>query len=185
MTEEGEGGDPGTRERIRRTVHRFPGIHFRGIVRELDLSTSLARYHLEILQDEGEVRSHDVGGYTRYLPPRDDADLTPEEEGILQVLRQQRPLEITLALLEFGSLQHKDLVELTDLSKSTVTYHLKKLRDAGIVHRVARGEDRGFHLEDTEHVRELLAQYDPESAVLDEVAGFWDDVFGGHRELED
>lgn len=168
---------------IREAVEAYPGIHFRALVRELDTSTSLLRYHLEDLLEEDEVRSHDVGGYTRYFPPSADRELTDGERDVLEVLRQERPLEITLALLDLGSpVRHKDLVEVTGLAKGTVTYHLDKLRDAGVVRRVPRGEDRGFHLEDPQRVRELLADFEPVPDVLDRVSATWEDLFGGHRE---
>lgn len=167
---------------IRDAVDRYPGIHFRALVRELDTSTSLLRYHLEALLEADEVRAHEVGGYTRYFPPSAERGLTEEEQEILEVLRQDRPLEITLAILDLGSpVRHKDLVEVTGLAKGTVTYHLDKLRDAGVVRRVPRGEDRGFHLQDPDQVRSLLADFEPVPDVLDRVSATWEDLFGGHR----
>lgn len=168
---------------IREAVERYPGIHFRALVRELGTSTSLLRYHLEDLLEAEEVRSHEVGGYTRYFPPGADRELDDGERAMLEVLRQDRPLEITLAILDLGSpVRHKDLVEVTGLAKGTVTYHLDKLRDAGVVRRIPRGDDRGFHLEDPDAVRDLLADFEPVPDVLDRVSSTWEDLFGGHRE---
>lgn len=168
-------------DRVLEVVRHFPGIHFRGIVRELDTSTALARYHLQHLLEEGELRQVDVGGYARYFPVETYRELTEHEREMLNVLRQERPLEIVLALLEFGPMQHKDLLEIVGGSKGTLTYHVDKLVDAGIVNRVPRGEDRGFHLEDEGTVRDLLARYEPESDILDHVHDLWEDLFGGHR----
>lgn len=167
---------------ILETVRSFPGIHFRGIVRELDTSTALVRYHITDLIDQGEVRQAEIGGFVRYFPAETYKELTDEEREILNVLRQERPLEIVLALLEFDSMQHKDLHEIVGGSKGTLTYHLNKLVDAGVVNRVRRGEDRGFHLVDADHVRKLLTQYEPEPDLLDHVHDLWDDLFGGHVE---
>ncbi len=180
LDDEGDGEIP-MRDRVLAAIQDFPGIHFRGIVRELDTSTALVRYHIQHLIDDGEIRQVQVGGYTRYFPVEEYRELTDEEKEMLNVLRQEKPLEIVLELLELGSMQHKDLHELTGGSKGTLTYHLNKLVDAGIVRRVPSGEDRGFHLEDPEHVRELLIRYEPESDILDHVHDLWEDLFGGHR----
>lgn len=180
LDDEGDGETP-MRERVLAAVRRFPGIHFRGIVRELDTSTALVRYHIQHLLEQEDIRQVQVGGYTRYFPIEEFRELTDEEKKMLNVLRQEKPLEIVLELLEFGSMQHKDLHELIGGSKGTLTYHLNKLVDAGVVRRVRSGEERGFHLEDPEHVRELLTRYEPESDILDHVHDLWEDLFGGHR----
>ncbi|MDX1611844.1 MAG: ArsR family transcriptional regulator, partial [Candidatus Thermoplasmatota archaeon] len=135
--------DESMREQVLGAIEHFPGIHFRGIARELETSTALVRYHLQALEEEGAVRREEVGGYTRYFPAQDYEALTEEEREMLNVLRQERPLEIVLALLELGAMQHKDILEIVGGSKGTLTYHLNKLIDAGVVYKVARGDDRG------------------------------------------
>lgn len=171
-----------TRERILDTVRAFPGIHFRGIVRELDTSTALVRYHIQQLLQDGKVRSVELGGFVRYFPKESYRELGPQDRELLALLRQERPLEIVLALLELGPMQHRDLHEVVGGSKGTLTYHLKKLTRAGVVRRVARGEERGFHLEDPDHLRDVLAQHEPSSDIVDRVHDTWEDLFGGHRD---
>lgn len=170
------------REQILDTLKAFPGLHFRGIARELDTSTSLARYHLDQLTEENKIRSEEVGGYVRYFPTEEFDELTGEEREKLNLIRQEKPLEIVLALLQFGSMRHKELHEIVPGSKGTLSYHLNKLVDADIVRRVRRGEDRGFHLVDEDQVRRLVARYRPESDMLDEVHDMWEDLFGGYQD---
>lgn len=165
------------REAIVDVIERFPGIHFRGLVRELDTSTALARYHLDALVEADRVRSYRVGGYVRYFPSETYEELTREEKETLNVLRQEKPLQIVLSLFEMGPMQHKDLHRMMDCSKGTLTYHVDKLVDAGLVHR-AKGQ--GFRLADREEVRRLLARFEPASDMLDEVHDLWEDLFGGH-----
>ncbi len=166
-------------EKILDVVQRFPGIHFRALVRELDTSTSLARYHLDALLEDDELRSYRVGGYVRYFPVETFEELSQEEKKKLNVLRQDKPLQIVLSLFEVGPMQHKDLHRVMDCSKGTLTYHLDKLVDAGLVRR--RGPGEGFVLEDPEEVRRLLARFEPASDMLDQVHDLWEDLFGGHR----
>ncbi len=173
--------DETMRDRVLEAIKQFPGIHLRGLVRQLDTTTSLARYHIQSLVAESAVRATQVGGFTRYFPASQYQELTSKERKELHLLRQERPLEIVLALLEFGGMQHRDLLEVVGGSKGTLTYQLGKLTKAGLVRRVATGADRGFHLVDPSHVRSLLARYEPVPEVLGRVHDTWDDLFGGHQ----
>lgn len=169
------------RTQIQDTVAAFPGIHLRGIVKQLDTSTALARYHLDHLVADGLVREIPVGGFTRYFPAATYGELTPKERRALQVLRQERPLEIVLTLLELGPQQHRDLLELVGGSKGTLSYHLDKLVAAGLVRKVPRGPERGFHLVDPKAVRRLLARYEPLPEIYEQVHDLWEELFSGHR----
>jgi predicted transcriptional regulator len=174
-----EAAEATMRERIRETVRQFPGIHLRGITKHVETSTTLARYHLDHLIADGSVRETRVGGFTRYFPRGADWKLSSEDRAMLNVLRQERPLEIVLALLEFGGLQHRDLVETVGGSKATLSYHLEKLVKAGIVEKVPRGERKGFHLVDPPRVRRLLSRYEPVPEIDQQVHDLWDDLFRG------
>ena len=176
-------GDEGasTRDQVLGVVERFPGIHFRALVRELETSTALARYHLEALEGDGQVRCVHLGGFARYFPAATFGELTADERAKLAVLRQERPLEIVLALLELGAMQHRDLLDVVGGSKGNLTYHLQKLTASGVVVRVARGEEKGFHLADEAEVKRLLARFEPAGDIVDHVHDTWDDLFGGHR----
>ena len=167
------------RELILEVLQRYPGLHFRAIARELDTSTALIRYHLDHLQEAGEVDSQEVGGYVRYFLVGEFEELTDEEREKLNVLRQEKPLEIVLALLHNGSMQHKDLHQIVPGSKGSLSYHLRKLQDAGLVRKIPRGESRGFHLEDEDEARQLVARCRPESDMLDDIHDMWEDLFGG------
>ena len=181
MTAAPDAPDESTRAQVLELVRRFPGIHMRGIVREMEISTALATYHLKALTAEGRLRAVRAAGYVRYFPREGFRELSAQDRQALGLLRQTRPLEIVLALLEHGPLTHGELVEIVGGAKPTLTYHLHKLIDGGIVAKVPRGEERGFHLVDPERLRGLLAQYEPTSTLLDEVHDTWEDLFGGHR----
>lgn len=169
----------GMPDRIVSEIHDHPGIHFRALARELDTSTALVNYHLEDLLEADQIRSVEVGGHTRYFPDGELEDLTGEERSMLDAMRQTRRLEIVLALLQGGPAQHKSLHEIVGASKGTLTYHLGKLRDAGVVEKVPDGR---FRLVDPKQVRRLLVCYEPESDLLDEVHDMWEDLFGGHTD---
>ncbi len=169
------------RDRVLEAVRTYPGLHLRGLVRSLDSSVALVLYHVRALEEAGHIRSVRVGGYQRYFPAKAYKELTRHDRAVLNLLRLERPLEIVLALLEFGRLQHKELLEVVGGSKPALTYQLEKLMAAGIVDRTAKGEERGFSLRDPHHVRSLLAKYEPVDEFPAHVHDTWDDLFRGHR----
>lgn len=170
-----------TREKVRETVRSFPGIHTRALARQLNTSLALAQYHLQALEEAREVKSVQVGGFRRYFPAKAFGALTASEKKVLNILRREKPLEIVLALLEFGRLHHGELSEALGWSKPTLTYHLEKLVEAGLVLREPKGETRGFSLKDPDGVRSLLTQFQPVAEVDARVHDTWEDLFSGHR----
>jgi predicted transcriptional regulator len=178
--DENPGGS--VKERIRAAVESFPGIHLRGIVRYAETSTALARYHLDALVRENVVREVRVGGFTRYFPKEQYGELTPKQRQILQLLRQERPLEIVLAILEHGPMQHRDILEFVGGSKGTLSYQLDKLIAADVLRKVPKGPEKGFHLVDPEGLRKLLSRYEPVPEIYKQVNDLWEDLFRGHRE---
>lgn len=173
--------DPTMRDRIQESIRRFPGIHLRGLVKEVGTSTALARYHIQALESDNIIRTVEVGGFVRYFPRDTYRELSPKERAMLGVLRQDRPLEIVLALLDLGPMQHRDLLDIVGGSKGTLSYQLEKLIEAGIVEKVARGDDRGFHIVNPDATRDLLARFEPVPELLSNVHDIWEDLFSGHR----
>lgn len=169
------------RDRVLEAIRAFPGIHIRGLVRQLGTSLALVQYHVRLLEQEGVIRSTHAANFVRFFPKESFRELSPKDRALLHLIRQERPLEIILALLEFGRLQHRDLLEVVGGSKPALSYHLDRLVEAGIVERVAKGEEKGFSLKDPDRARALLTRFEPVSDVPARVAETWEDLFHGHR----
>jgi predicted transcriptional regulator len=169
---------PEVRQRVYDVVRRYPGIHLREIERQSGVSAPLAQYHLRKLVDEGFVEMHEQGGYARHFPTAKGkaARVTPEDVPLVGVLREEVPLHIVLLLLDRGPLTHTALVAELGIAKSTVSYHLAKLAEAGVVAR-APGE-HALRLADRERMYRLLLAYRPTPSLLDAFAGLWDDLYG-------
>lgn len=166
------------RQQVYDAVRKYPGIHLREIERQTGVSAPLAQYHLKKLVEEEFVEVHDQGGYARHYPTAKGkaARVMPEDMPLLGVLREQVPLHIALLLLDRGPLTHAALVAEVGAAKSTVSYHLAKLAEAGVVVR-APGEP-ALRLADRERVYRLLLAYRPTPGLLDAFADLWDDLYG-------
>ena len=75
----------GTRRRIFEHVRRFPGTHFREILRALALQPGELEYHLHTLEKARILRAQDEGGRRRYFVA---AEVPHPDHAVLGLLRQ-------------------------------------------------------------------------------------------------
>lgn len=166
------------RQRVYDVVRRYPGIHLREIERQTGVSAPLAQYHLRKLAEEGYVEVHEQGGYARHYPTHKgkSASVTPRDLPLVGLLREEVPLHVVLLLLDRGPMTHAELVAELGVAKSTVSYHLAKLAEAGVVERA--GSDARLGLADRERVYRLLLAYRPTPTLVDAFADLWEDLYG-------
>jgi predicted transcriptional regulator len=126
-----------TRDRIRRHVESHPGLHFNALVRRLDLAPGQVQYHLHRLTGEGHVVDDDLYGQTHYYPPGFD----PGERQTLALARRETARDVLFYLLERDSVPASTVAEELGIARSTLSYHLDRLTDAGLVDE--RRDDRG------------------------------------------
>lgn len=171
-------GGLSVRQRVYDAVRRFPGIHVRELERQTGESATLCQYHLEKLVGEKFVEGHEQGGYLRYFPTSrgKSASVTPQDQAILGLLRENVPLHIVLVLLDEEPLSHTEIVEKVSVAKSTVSYHLAKLAEGGIVDR--EPGTRRLKLVDREHTYRLLLTYRPTPTLIDAFAQLWEGLYG-------
>lgn len=169
---------PDVRQRVYDAVRRYPGIHLREIERQIGISAPLVQYHLRKLVEEGFVELHEQSGYARHYPTDKgkSASVEPRDLPLVGLLREEVPLHVVLLLLDRGPMTHTALVEELGIAKSTVSYHLAKLAEAGVVERVSN--DARLHLADRERVYRLLLAYRPTPSLLDTFAKLWEDLYG-------
>jgi len=164
-----------TRRDLYEFVRRNPGYHLREVSRSLNLSITLADYHLRFLEKHELITSTMDGEYKRFYPRSTpgQADqrpaLTELERQILAFLRQPVPLRVINFLMEQEAATHKQILEHVPVSPSTLSHHLKKMQAAGIVDRVELGE-RGYRVLQPKSVARLMSTY--ELATPDQIDTF-------------
>lgn len=169
---------PDVRKRVYDAIRRYPGIHVRGLERNVGVSAALVSYHLKKLVEEGFVEAHEQGGYARYYPTSkgESARVTGADLPLVGLLREEVPLHVALLLLDHGPLTHGELVEKLGVAKSTASYHLAKLAEMGIVERMP-GSPK-LRLAQRDRIYRLLLAYNPTPDLLKSFADLWDDLYG-------
>jgi predicted transcriptional regulator len=119
------------RRQIRDHVRTNPGVHFNELVRNLDIATGQAQYHLHRLARRDEVVAERIRGRTHYF----DTEYDAWERRVVSLYRRETARELVTELLENGELSASTLADRLDVARSTVSWHVDTLEDAGIVAR--------------------------------------------------
>jgi predicted transcriptional regulator len=133
-----------TRDRVGDRVRADPGVHFNELVRGLDLAPGQVQYHLRRLEWVVEA---DLYGQTHYYPPEYDEG----ERRALALLRRETAADVVALLLETGALPATEVAERVGIARSTLSWHVDRLTEAGLV-----GEERDHRN------RVVLSPGDPE-----------------------
>lgn len=147
---------PGPRSDILACVVENPGIHLRGIERHTALPLGQVLYHLDRLERMGLVASHRDRGFRRFFSP---AVVSRSEKPILSALRHEVPRRVVLGLLEAPGLAHKDLQRLTGVAGSTLSFHLQRLVESGVLLRTRASGATAYALADPDLAERDLQRY--------------------------
>lgn len=118
-----------TREQIFGTISRCPGIHFNELVRRLELAPGQVQYHVKRLVREDRIVREACFGRTHHFPCGVDG----ADRQVIALLRRETPRAIVTKVLEVDSIERRALAADLDLAESTVSYHLDRLEEAGVI----------------------------------------------------
>ena len=144
-----------SRVRIKLLVSLQPGLHLRELQRQIGLSFSSTRYHVDKLAKQGEIDRVEDNGYSRIYP----AGIDQRDKILLSLVRRETDRRILSSFLRENSLSQQRLIDLSKLAKSTVSEHLATLLMLGVVRTKAGGERRIFELTDPAKIDTMLNRY--------------------------
>jgi predicted transcriptional regulator len=170
-----------TRTRIRACVEAHPGLHFNGLVRQLDVATGQLQYHLQHLVNHDVLVRETHYGQTHYYPP----DIDPSHRGILALVRRETSREILFDLLEHGSTQPADVADRLGIARSTLQWHLDRLVEQGVVRkRTESGHPMTLVVDRRDETLQLLETIEPSlpERMVDRFEQLFDSLFSEQGE---
>lgn len=145
------------REKIYRIIEESPGLHFREIQRRAEIAVGSLQYHLDYLQKKHLVRIEKQGKFVRYYSIR--GKQLGEDEKIMSLLRQNTIRRIVLFLLEKKQANNLSISNAVNLSASTVSWHLEKMLEEGLIEKEKQGRESIFVLREPEKVAQIVINY--------------------------
>ncbi|MGB2825949.1 MAG: winged helix-turn-helix transcriptional regulator [Thermoplasmata archaeon] len=144
------------RKRIFECIRQSPGLHFREIQRRTSLPIGVLEYHLNYLVQKGLLSLEKQENFSRYYP---EGQLSSDKQRILSALRQEIPRGIILYLLRNPGVTHGELLSNFTVSGGTLSYHVKKLTNKGVVKVAKKGRESRMTVIDPDKVADLLIVY--------------------------
>jgi predicted transcriptional regulator len=169
--------DPDLELASRRTIYQriadTPGIHFRGLLGELEYAQGTLQYHLRWLAGEGLIDVSDDGKYTRYYPA---AEFDEADRAVMNALRREYSRRILAHLLTDGPLSTTELSDRLDKAQSTVSWHLSKLAETDLVTKERDGRSVVYEVSDADRVKYLYTVHRRSftDKAVDRLLGLWD-----------
>jgi len=154
-----------SRRRIYEYLTANPGVHLRRIGQALGMSTGMLSYHLGVMEKQGLLLSEAARHRRRYYLAQSYRE---EQRRVVALLRERVPRTVLVDLAMQGVRTFADLLRITGVTKSTLSYHLAKLVASGVVTRARRERESVFGLRDGVAVADLIlgcAGSLPEEAV--------------------
>lgn len=171
------GGLTNVRSQVLAFVRDYPGVHAREVERQLGLSSRLASYHLDALEDQGLVQRIAEKGYARFMPAATRPRWSAGDVAFVCLMRRGVAFRCVVLLLARGEMTQGDLSRTLHLARASTSYHLRLLIEAGVVAVEQRAQERWHRLVNPAYVRGILADFHPLPEDLNPFERVWDDLF--------
>ena len=169
----GDRSPPTSRERILEDIAKHPGSSARELQRRLGLAWGETAYHLDRLERAGAVR-RERGGWRDFYFSK---ELTWADRRIFQALRSPAERRIVLTVSQAPGGSFTEIVAGSELGRSTVSFHLQRLVELGVLSHSREGPEGGYRLVEPDRIHRLLSTYAASFAdvLVDRFVG----AFGG------
>lgn len=145
-------------DRILLFIQENPSCHLRRIKKELGLAMGTVQYHLDRLEKAGKITSQRHSLHKYYFA----AGFEENEKQLLEVLSNETAREILMFIVERKNPSQTEIVEQAGISPASVSWHIRRLEESGVVDEVREGRFKRYRLRgDTRVVVAMLRNFYP------------------------
>ena len=112
-------------------IGQNPGIRYRELLRKTDSSNGVLSYHLAHLERSEHIRVDRKKGVTRYYP----IHISLQVSKIIGHIKHPTSRQVLSFLVQNGPCRLDELVQLTNKAPSTLSWHIKRLLESGVIER--------------------------------------------------
>lgn len=136
-------------------IAKFPGIRYRELMRLAKLTNGVMSYHLGVLEKNSAIKIDRQGGVTRFYP----TSMNEYDRAVIGRLRQKTARQIVLFLLQNEGITFTDIVVHVKHAPSTVSWHLKKLQEIGLIQVKRSNGHVLYKVNQSDEIVRLLRDY--------------------------
>ncbi len=119
-----------TRHQIYDYITDNPGVHFRGLCENLNLSVGVVQYHLYTLERSGCISSFNDGQNKRFFQA---GAFTQEEMKLISLARHSTAAQILTMLTQNATMLHRDIAANLGVSSQALTWQMTQLKKADLI----------------------------------------------------
>lgn len=153
-------------------VKESPGLHLRALAEALTMPVSTLEYHCYQLVKHGHLATRESAGFKSFYPGE---GMDRRDKDILYLVRHEAPRRVCTHLLLHPGATPKELKEVLAMAAPTLSFHLKKLRSAGLVVETPEGRTKRLVVADPERVASVLVTY--RKSFFDDVVDRFSDAW--------
>ena len=120
------------RQDIYETVSKCPGVHLSEMSRKLSIPKTTLNYHLRYLEKANLIESKNQNNFMRFFVKYKTGKI---EKEILNLLREETPRHIIFYMLNNSVCSQVELSKELNKNPAAIAFHLKKLKDIGLIHQ--------------------------------------------------
>ncbi len=160
------------RRLIYQLISKYPGMYLREIEKNLGLAVGVLEYHLSHMVKNEILTVEEDGNRIRYFVT---GGVNYGDKNTIGLLRQKIPRRVVLYLMLNPNVKFKDVLEQFEVSKSTLSFHIKKLVDAHLVEATKEGRETSYEVIDPETVARIILTYKASflDSLVDRFAETW------------
>lgn len=148
-----------TRDLVFDYIKAHPGAHLREIGRALELGMGDLQYNLYILEKQGIITSVRRGLYKFVFPT---GMFGEKQSAILVALSIETQREILVHIINNPTLSQNQIARLTGLTPATISWHMKRLRELGVIERSRSGKTVSYNVVgNKEEIERFVRNYHP------------------------
>jgi predicted transcriptional regulator len=145
-----------TKEVILENIYNTPGIRYKELLRLTRLKNGVLSYHLTILERLNKIR---IDRYNNRVTRYYIINIPKEESDIIGCFRNKVTRKMAIFILQHDSCIFNEIVDHMNKAPSTVSWHLKRLRDAGIISIISGEKHQLYRVVDREIIANILYKY--------------------------
>lgn len=126
--------DNDVRAEMYHEIRQMPGVYVQELADRTGFARSTVRYHLRVLARERLVTREKVHGRVRYFP------IGADERKLSAALSNEATSTVLFAVEQLEPVTVSGVADEVDRAPSTVSYHLSRLAEDGLVDRVRNGD---------------------------------------------
>ncbi|MDD4127394.1 MAG: winged helix-turn-helix transcriptional regulator [Methanomicrobium sp.] len=132
------------RQKILDYVKEYPGRCIEELSDNMNINRETLRYHLGCLENNNHIIIENVDHSKRIFPNHNTFSV--QERKIISICQNPVQVKIIALIAKYPGIRNTDLKDELEISKSAVTWHIKKMESAGILSVRKSGKSGHYYI---------------------------------------